>query len=372
MITETLYIESVSDRQAIRRAAQRLREGAIVAFPTETVYGLGAKAEKSVLERLDQVKDRALGKRYTLHIGALEELTRYVPRPSLQAQKLIQNIWPGPITIVFEQDMETLLGIQNTLSPETYELLYTDGTIGVRYPDQPVACAIMSEAVAPIIAPSANPGSKPPAVSPQEVAAYFQGQIEMIIDTPGACQYQLNSTVVKVGGRGVEVLREGVYSREQVLDAATVNILFVCTGNTCRSPMAEVLCRKYFADKFGCDLDAVSRFGYSIASAGVAAFEAMPASCHALEVSRQKKTPLDGHRSRGLTEAIIRQADLIFGMNQCHLQAVTGAVPEAESKAFLLDASGAIADPAGYDLGVYRACAEQIERCIQERMNKLL
>ena len=372
MKTETIYIESASDRQAIRRAAQLLREGAIVALPTETVYGLAAKAEKCVLERLDQVKGREPGKRYTLHIGSLEELTQYVPRPSFQAQKLIRNVWPGPVTIIFEPDNKSLIKTQNTLSPETYELLYTDGTVGVRYPDQPVACAVLSAAVAPIIAPSANPGSQPPALNPSEVLAYFDGQIEMIIDTPKACQYRLNSTVVKVGDRGVEVLREGVYSQGQILEAATVNILFVCTGNTCRSPLAEAICRKYFADKVGCNLDAVGRFGYSIASAGVAAYEAMPASCHAVEISQQKNSSLNDHRSRRLTEAMIRQADLIFVMNQCHLQAVTDAVPEAESKTFMLDASGAIADPAGYDLGVYRACAEQIERCIQERMNELL
>jgi protein-tyrosine phosphatase len=371
MKTELLVITSVDDRESIRRAARLLREGAIVAFPTETVYGLGAKAEKSVLERLDQVKDRAMGKRYTLHIGDMEELSRYVPRPSLQARKLMRNVWPGPVTIIFEPDKESLIKVKNTLAPETYDLLYSDGTLGVRYPDNPVACAVLSEAVAPIIAPSANPASQRPAVSAQEAAAYFDGRIEMIIDTPQACTYRLNSTVVKAGGR-LEVLREGVYSRDQILEAATVNLLFVCTGNTCRSPMAEALCRKYFADKFGCNLDAVGRFGYSIASAGVAAFEAMPASCHALEVGRLKETPLEHHRSRVLTEPMIRQADLIFVMNQSHLQAVIDAVPNAETKCFCLDKSGAIADPAGYGIDVYRACAEQIERCIQERMNELL
>ena len=372
MKTEILVIKSVSDSEAIRRAARLLREGAIVAFPTETVYGLGAKAEKSVLERLDQVKDRAMEKCCTLHIGCMEDLSRYVPRPSLQAQKLMRNVWPGPVTIIFEPDNNSLIKAKNTLPPQTYELLYADGTLGVRYPDNPVVCAVLSAAVAPIIAPSANPASQPPAVSAEEAAAYFDGQIEMVIDTPQACKYRLNSTVVKVGNRSLDVLREGVYSKDQILEAATVNILFVCTGNTCRSPMAEALCRKYFADKFGCNLDVVGRFGYSVESAGVAAFETMPASGHALEIGRRKKTPLDNHRSRGLTEPMIRRADLIFVMNQSHLQAVIDAVPQAETKCFLLDKSGAIADPAGYDSDVYRACAEQIERCIQERMNELL
>ncbi len=372
MKTEILHIESVRDLEAIRLVGRRLREGAIVGLPTETVYGLGAKAERGVLERLDEVKKRSEGKRYTLHIGSMEDLLRYVPRPSLLARKLMGAMWPGPVTIIFEPDKESLVKIQNALPPETYELLYPDGTLGVRYPDLPVTCAILVEALAPIVAPSANPGSQRPAVSSEQVAGYFDSRIEMIIDTPGACRYQLNSSVVKVGQYGISVLREGVYSRTQILEAATVNLLFVCTGNTCRSPMAEALCRKYFADKFKCNLDAVGDYGYTMESAGIAAFESMPASIHALQVSRQAGTPLDKHRSRELTESMIERADLIFGMNQSHLQAVTELVPKAEVKCFLLDKSGPIADPAGYDLGVYQDCAEQIKRSLQERMNEFL
>ncbi len=372
MNTERIYISSVDDTEAIQRAGRLLRNGAIVAFPTETVYGLGAKAEPAVLSRLNAIKGRPADKRYSLHIGCLEDLARYVPRPTLQAKKLMQTMWPGPMTIIFEPDKESLEKIRAALPPKTYELLYRDGSLGVRYPDNPVACAVLKAAVAPIVAPSANPAAQAPAVSADEVAAYFNGHIEMIVEAPGSCRHRLNSTVVRVGEKGVTVLREGVYSRPQTLEATRVHLLFVCTGNTCRSPMAEALCRKYLADKFNCDLDAVEEFGYTIISAGVAAFESMPASRHALEVSRQKGTPLDNHRSSRLTAAMIQQADLIFVMNESHLQYIRQTAAETESKCYLLDASGEIADPVGYDVEVYRSCAEQIERSINERMNALL
>ena len=372
MKTEHLYIGSPQDTQGIRRAGQLLRQGAIVAFPTETVYGLGAKAEPDALERLDVVKGRAMGKRYSLHIGRQEDLNRYVPRLSLQAKKLMANVWPGPATLVFEYDKESLLSLQKTIPPQTFGLLYQDGTLGVRFPDNPVACAVLAEAVAPIVAPSANPGSQPPALTAQEVARYFDGQIEMIIDAPDACKYRLNSTVVKVSASGLQVLREGVYARAEIVKYATIRILFVCTGNTCRSPMAEAICRKYIADLCNCSLDRIGEFGYIIESAGVAAFDGMPASGHAMTIARQMGSPLDDHRSRPLTAERIEQADVIFAMSPSHLQGIIATVPSASDKCCLLDADGAIADPVGGDFEVYRDCARHIERAIKERMNEIL
>jgi len=104
MKSDVVTIQSPDDREAIRRIGRLLRDGAIVALPTETVYGLAAKAEKEVVDRLDRLKGRPADKRYTLHIGRCEELTLYVPRPSLQARKLMHHFWPGPLTIVFELD----------------------------------------------------------------------------------------------------------------------------------------------------------------------------------------------------------------------------------------------------------------------------
>ena len=372
MKTEILHIKSVSDREAIARAGQLLREGAIVALPTETGYGLAAKAEKTVSAQLDDLKGHHSESHPVVHIGSLEAFSRYVPRPSLQARKLIQNMWPGPLTIVSELNKKDLETLKKALPAQTYELVYQDGQIAIRYPDHPISCVVLNEAIAPVVVFITNRLGQSPAVSASDTAAYFDGQIAAILDCPDACRYKTAASVVRIASQGLDILYEGAYSTEKILAAGTVNILFVCTGNTCRSPMAEALCRKYFADKFNCRLDAVQNRGYTVASAGVAAFEAMPASCHALEIGRQKQTPLESHRSRGLTESMIRQADLVFGMTQNHLQAVIRAVPGAEGKCYLLDASGAIADPAGYDVQVYRACAAQIERCLSERMNELL
>ena len=87
---------------AIAEAAAVVDSGGLVAFPTETVYGIACKASQQSLRRLDHVKKRPSGKQYTLHIGSTGAVRRYVPHMSLRAEKLVAQGWPGPLTVVFE------------------------------------------------------------------------------------------------------------------------------------------------------------------------------------------------------------------------------------------------------------------------------
>ncbi len=373
METEILKIRDENDVPMIEKAARLLDEGTLVAIPTETVFGIACKVDPKCLERLDIVKDRQLEKHYTLHVGSNGQLQRYVPKMTFRVRKLIQHVLPGPVTIVFELDDETICQLTKDIGKTTAELLYADNTIGIRYPDNSVACAILAQVKSPIVVPSANPAGQPPAISVEQVESYFAGEIDYIVDTPDSgCDYKKSSTVVKAGKKRVEILREGVLSKEEIQAFSTINIIFVCTGNTCRSPMAEGICQKYFASILGCAVDELDNFGYKVMSAGVAAMDGMSASAHSEQVCRQHGISLQEHKASPLTMKDIQDCDLIFVMGHAHLQSIIEYCPQADQKTFLLDDESDIADPIGRGVEVYQRCFEQIEKAIKKRVSEIL
>ena len=372
METQLIKI-GTAQAEDIRKIAQILEQGGLAAIPTETVYGLAARVRPDTLTKLDKIKERQQGKRYTLHIGDKSDLDRYVPDIPSPARKLTKNGWPGPITIVFQLDQSARTKQEENLNKETFDILYSDGTIGIRCPDLPLCSQILRATMAPLVAPSANPGSLPPAVSAQQALDYFGGKIDIVVDGgPEACRYKKSSTVVKVGANGIEILREGVYNQKEVLEMATVRILFVCTGNTCRSPMAQALCKKNLAHKFGCSIDDLPRFGYKVESAGVAAIEGLPASMDAEVVCRQYGISIAGHRSQPLTSQLISDSDFVFVMSPSHLQTCLVNPGRTDGHIGLLDEKNEVPDPIGRGPEIYRKCAEQMESAIKERIEKIL
>ena len=373
MKTEIIKIRDENDSQAIKKAVCMLEEGKLVAFPTETVYGIGCKASLKAIQRLDEVKGRHPDKRYTLHIGNFNQLQSYVPRMSLRAGKLVYHALPGPLTVVFELDDGVLGRIKEKLGKEVVQLLYPDSTIGIRYPDHPVASAVLSEAQCPVVAPSANPADKDPATTFEEVIAYFDGILDGVVQSPALDGgYQKSSTVVKIGKTNIQVLRWGTVSADRIRELTTIRILFVCTGNTCRSPMAKGICRKQFCNILGCSIDELADFGYIVESAGVAAMTGMPASAYAVEVCEQNGISLREHKSVSLSPQQIDDSDRLFVMGRGHLKSILEFYPQAAQKCFLLGNNGDIADPVGQGLDVYQRCFKQIEKAIEQRMSEIL
>ena len=309
--------DPVRDIEKIKQAADCINCGGLVVFPTETVYGIACKIDAKSLARLDEVKKRDADKRYTLHIGDKNKLQDFVPTLTLPAKKLVKNAWPGPLTIVFELDEADITRLEKKLGSETVKLLYRDNTIGIRCPADNTACELLNLCKFPVVAPSANTAGSKPATNAKQAIEQLDGLVDMVLDA-GACKYKKSSTVVKISSAGWQIIREGAYSEKQIQKMLTVNILFVCTGNTCRSPMAEGFAKKLLAEKLKCDIDRLEQIGYKITSAGVMALDGIDASAEAIRFCDSKGIDITSHKSRRLTAEMLKEADYIFAMSAGH------------------------------------------------------
>jgi len=354
----------------ISATSQLIDAGGFVAFPTETVYGIAAKVELTTLTKLNKLKGRTPEKNYTLHIAQKSDVQKYVPSISLRTQKLIDTAWPGPLTIVFELNADDLNKQRNRLKSGVFEHLYRNNSIGIRCPDHPIAKMLLQTCKNPVVAPSANKADAEPAVDADAVLAQFSGQIDLVLDA-GPTRFKKNSTVVKIGEFGLQILRQGVLSKEHLEKLSQVKFLFVCTGNTCRSPMATGIFRKYLAEKLNCAIDRLPEIGYKIYSAGTLGLTGEPATAEAVAACAAKGIDISAHRSAALTRPLVSDCDFIFVMEQMHRDRVIALDQQSAVKCCLL-AETDIDDPIGQSQQVYNNCADRIEKAVKKRISEFV
>ncbi|GJM26045.1 MAG: protein-tyrosine-phosphatase [Phycisphaerae bacterium] len=353
------------------KGAALLTAGELVAFPTETVYGVAARADSAeAIATLKRVKGRDAAKPFSLHIGAPEDVHRYVPELSQIARRIIRRAWPGPLSVVFPVASPKKATVVKELGPEVIDLLYHEGTIGVRCPDHLVATELLSRVPHPVVAASANRAGQSPPRDIDGVLAELDGEIALAIDG-GATHFEGPSTVVRLNNDGFEILREGVVSSRMLKRYMTVNILFVCSGNTCRSPMAEAMCRHAIAKEQGCAADELADRGIFVRSAGASSFGGGPASGGAVQAVKEFGADLNGHCAKSLDQALINTADHIFCMTSGHRQAVVSMVPDVGDKVQLLIEGRDVNDPFGGSAEDYQRCANEIHAAIQERLKEI-
>jgi L-threonylcarbamoyladenylate synthase len=359
------------DLKDIKEAAHAIDNGSLAAFPTETVYGIACRVEAESLAKLDALKERAAEKHYTLHIGPKLDVYKYVPVISPIGRQLVKKGWPGPLTIVFELSNTDMAEQRSILDSYTIDTLYKDNTIGIRCPDNIIASLLLSHTEHPVIAPSANLAGQPPATDGAGAIAKLDGRVDLVLDG-GPCKFGFASTVVKVDASGAHILRQGIYDQRDIDAMSAFNVLFVCTGNTCRSPMATGLFRKYLAQKLGSKVDQLEKIGYKVGSAGTMAAIGWPASPEAIEVCKAKGADISGHRSAALSARLIRQSDVVYAMCRQHRDYVLELCPDAADKCFLLAQNTEIPDPIGGSEKVYYYSAELIEKAIEKRISELI
>lgn len=358
-------------QEVVQRTIEALRGGKLVVFPTETVYGLGALASnEEAIRRLISAKGRKSGHALPIAISGYADLRKYAPNIDPVSERLARRCWPGPMTLVLDGSSpdSTLQKLPEFVRQAIMPL----GTAGFRVPNHGVFLEILRRLAEPVVLTSANLSGEPPAVNADEARVGLGDRPDLILDD-GTAYFSKPSTVISVSGQRISMIREGAFPKEKIKRMTAKMILFVCTGNTCRSPMAEVLCARLLTRRLHCDLPDLEENGYLLLSAGVATFPGCRASEGACEAAKARGLSLDGHASQPVTEEILRFADHIFVMGRSHRDAINAEWPGHDDRIELLRTDGEdISDPLGGDFTVYNNCAKQIEAEIAKRLDEIL
>jgi tRNA threonylcarbamoyl adenosine modification protein (Sua5/YciO/YrdC/YwlC family) len=320
----------------INEAAAVLKNGGLVVFPTETVYGIAANAlNRDAIDKLYEIKNRPKDKPFSVHIADFNSLKQLGIVLSSGAERVARRFWPGPLTLVaFNNKKEK---------------------IGLRMPDNNIAALLLKKAGVPVVAPSANiSGNKAP-VSIEEVLSDMDGHVDIILDG-GRARIGMESTVMDVTENPFKILREGAIPAKEALIDYT--ILFVCTGNSCRSVMAKALMEKF-----------VNESGISgkvhIDSAGTSTFAGIGAAPNTVSVLKEEGMDVSRHLGKNINKDILKRSDIIFVMERFHKSVIISMLPEIKDRVRLLKDGEDIPDPIGMSMEEYRHVMGVIEEEVE-------
>lgn len=198
------WSENINENE-LDNCIEVLRNGGIVIFPTETVYGIGTNAycEKSV-EKIYEIKERPEEKPLSILISNVNEISKYAIINNSMEEQIIKNFMPGPITIILEK------------RPEVFDYI-TSGknTIGIRIPDNKIILKILEALKLPIVAPSANISGHPSGIELNEILPDFENKVDICIDG-GKSELSESSTIVQVVDNEIKVLRQGKILKQDI------------------------------------------------------------------------------------------------------------------------------------------------------------
>jgi tRNA threonylcarbamoyl adenosine modification protein (Sua5/YciO/YrdC/YwlC family) len=373
-MTKILKPTTVEDASRIaREGAEAVRAGKLVGFATETVYGIAALATNAdTMARLRELKARP-ERPFSVHVARPEDLFLYVAKDHVSdpAQRLIRKAMPGPITLLLPVGKK--LADPRFHSPQLHKRLAVEAdgghVIGMRCPDQPLAQEMLAAIDGPVVAPSANLAGRPSPRTASDVLESLEGKIDLLIDS-GPTRYGKDSTIIDFSAEPWKIVREGVYDARTIRRFMARTYLFICTGNTCRSPMAAGLAREMFAARLGISAAKLPQHGVHVISAGVFGGDGAPATPEAVLAAGELGADISHHRSQELTNQLILDADMVFCMTDFHVERVLAIEPRARDKVVRLSGEGEIADPIGGGREVYRRTARQIQAALRQRLEE--
>lgn len=348
----------------LHRVAAGLRQGRVVALPTEAGYEAvasalnpNAVAELAALASPDEPPAIVLGDPF--------EVFDWLPHLRGASLRLLRAFWPGPLTLL--SGAGAAFGLARSLPPEVRARLVRGNQLALRLPDHDWPAPLSRLCAGPLVA-APLPGF------PLEASRIDAGRdrLALILDG-GPSPFIQPPTLVRADPKMAAIVREGAVPRADIEAALPCRILFVCTGNTCRSPLAEALCRTLLSVKVGCAPADLPAHGYCVASAGLAAGPGNAATAEAAAIAQAYGADLSRHCSQPLSLELLSRADQVFTMTWSHWSMLRSLrVPGGPWPQLLAPTGQDLDDPVGGSDEVYRACAVQIWQYLNERLPQLL
>jgi tRNA threonylcarbamoyl adenosine modification protein (Sua5/YciO/YrdC/YwlC family) len=326
--------------------ARAIGAGGMVVLPTETVYGLAVLPDdRQQLERASEVAGRDRQLDMALHLADEVQAHELGRLEDARLTRLLRRFWPGPLTVV----------VPRRDDPE--------GQIGLRLPAHEFTRDVIRMVGRPVYMIALRGPEGAPLADPAEILQRYGESLDALVDD-GFSPLGNASTVIGLDGDALVTIREGILSSTEILANAEPLVLFVCTGNTCRSPLAEALAHRLSAER--------GLAGFRFQSAGTAAAAGQPASAGSLEAAREIGLDLAEHRSQPITPELVRSAARVFALSGSHHAALLHLAPELADRITLLDPSGGdVPDPFGGNLDLYRRTRDALHDLVGQRLDEI-